>query len=264
MNVFTITASVAPRVPILLSSPHSGTAFPKDMQTTLKPELMADPYETDWFIPQLFDFVTDMGVTMISANYSRWLIDLNRNPTQQPLYNDGRIITALVPETDFNGNRLYSNETPGANEINFRLKNYHLPYHQKLAEILAELKAAFGYAILIDGHSIRRYVPGIQADPFPDITLSDNDGATASAQIISTVYETLLTDDYSVTHNHPFKGGHITRSVGNPQQNIHAMQLEIAKPNYMHNDEKTYHPGRADKLRNLLQKTFTNLINSLS
>ena len=44
---------------------------------------------------------------MIHAKYSRLVIDLNRNPESKPLYTDGRIITELVPKTDFLGDDIY-------------------------------------------------------------------------------------------------------------------------------------------------------------
>ena len=43
-----------------------------------------------------------------------------------------------------------------------------------------------------------------------------------------------------VNHNHPFKGGYLTRSKGNPSQNIHAIQLEMCKDLYMSHNETKY------------------------
>jgi N-formylglutamate deformylase len=58
-----------------------------------------------------------MGITIIHAVYSRWVIDLNRDPDSKPLYTDGRIITPLCPTTDFFGTPIYKDErrevTPG-------------------------------------------------------------------------------------------------------------------------------------------------------
>ncbi|MFP3541814.1 N-formylglutamate amidohydrolase, partial [Pseudomonas sp. SIMBA_044] len=38
---------------------------------------------------------------------------------------------------------------------------------------------------------------------------------------------------YSHVLNGRFKGGHITRHYGNPANNIHAVQLELAQSTYM-------------------------------
>ena len=77
------------------------------------------PDDTDWYLEKLYDFAASMGVTVIEAVYSRWVIDLNRTPQNKNLYNDGRIITALCPTTDFLGDPLYKSREfePGRNEV---------------------------------------------------------------------------------------------------------------------------------------------------
>lgn len=62
-----------------------------------------------------------------------------------------------------------------------------------------------------------------------------------------------------MNHNHPFKGGYITRQFCNPKSNEHALQLEMSKVNYMDNTETKYDEARAGEMRTLLQKTFSNL-----
>ena len=80
------------KVPIILSVPHSGTEFPKELQGNYIASKMTQPDDTDWFVHQLYDFAVEYGITIIHAKYSRWVIDLNRDPKSVPLYNDGRII----------------------------------------------------------------------------------------------------------------------------------------------------------------------------
>lgn len=264
MDIFKVIRPQADRVPILISSPHSGTFFPEDIRKRLKPELAESPNDTDWFIDKLYDFAPEMGITIIQANYSRWVIDLNRDPLQQPLYTDGRVITGLVPLTDFNGLSLYESNPPEADEIEERLEKYFLPYHRKIQELLDELKSEFGKVLLWDAHSIRKVVPGIRAEAFPDLILGDNDTNSASASVIASAFDTLAKGGYHLEHNHPFKGGFITRSFGNPSENIHALQLEMAKINYMDDSEIHYDESRAERMRRLLKATFSNLIQTLS
>lgn len=263
MDLFKITLPKAEKVPIIISSPHSGIYFPEEVASELKPEHVANPDDTDWFIDQLYDFAPEMGITMIAANYNRWVIDLNRNPESQPLYTDGRVITGLVPTTNFNGEKLYKLKDPDTSEIQRRLKNYYLPYHAKVGQLLEEAKAQFGSALLFDAHSIRKVVPGIRKEPFPDLILGDNDEKSASKKIISAAFVALGEGNYDLKHNHPFKGGHITRSFGNPKEYIHALQLEMAKTNYMDDSETHYDADRANTMRALLKSVFQNLIKSL-
>lgn len=260
MKLYSITQPTAPKVPILISSPHSGTHFPPEVAAQLTDDAVTNPDDTDWFIDQLYGFATEMGITMITANYSRWVIDLNRDPESKPLYNDGRVITGLVPFTDFNGNPLYKDATPDEAEIQRRVDTYYTPYHKRIQELLQELKDEFGYAILFDAHSIRQRVPGIQEAPFPELILGDNDETSAAPQVIQAALSALEASNYEVTHNFPFKGGYITRSFGKPSENIHALQLEMAKVNYMNESETAYSEANAEALQPTLQQVFTNLI----
>jgi len=255
----------AKKVPVIVSSPHSGTDFPDELKTHFRAELMAQPDDTDWFVHELYNFVSELGVTMIHARYSRWVIDLNRTPESQPLYTDGRIITELVPKTDFLGNDLYVDKkyVPGDAEIERRKDVYYKPYYRKIEALLAKRIAEFGHVLLWDAHSIRRFVPTIQAAPFPDLILGDNDEKSASKEIIEIALSNLKSGKFGVNHNAPFKGGNITRSFGNPSKNIHALQLEMAKTNYMNDDELTFNESRAGEVRKLLRPTFEKLIDHL-
>lgn len=263
MKLYHITEAKGHRVPIILSSPHSGTAFPDDIARQLNPEYVATPDDTDWFIDQLYDFAPDLGITMISAHYSRWVIDLNRAPDSKPLYTDGRVITGLATTTTFNGDPLYKDITPDQKEVDRRVEAYYKPYHQKISDLLQETKAQFGTALLFDAHSIRRLVPGIRPEPFPELILGDADGQSAAPKLIEATMKVLGKGSYELSHNHPFKGGYITRSFGDPEHNIHALQLEMAKTNYMDDAELNYHPERAEKLRGLLKELFLTLIDTL-
>lgn len=262
---FLIEPSVS-KVPIILSSPHSGVEFPDELQTHFQPEMMAQPDDTDWFVHELYNFAPSLGITLIHAKYSRWVIDLNRTPESVPLYNDGRIITELVPKTDFCGNELYIDKKfiPDDAEIERRKELYYFPYYQKIEQLLAERIAEFGQVLLWDAHSIRRFVPTIQDAPFPDLILGDNDGKSANKEVIETALTNLKQGKYGVNHNSPFKGGNITRHFGKPENNIHALQLEMAKTNYMNDDELTFNEERADEVRSVLRPVFESLIKHLS
>ena len=253
------------RVPIVLSIPHCGTEFPEELKNEYKPELMQAPDDTDWFVQKLYDFAPAMGITIIHAVYSRWVIDVNRDPQSKPLYTDGRIITPLCPTTDFFGNRIYQDERKevAADEVKRRTEKYYVPYHSKLKETLADLKSEFGKVLLWECHSIRQFVPTIYKDKFPDLILGDADGTSASAEISETALQLLKSAKYQVNHNHPFKGGYITRQFCNPKNKEHALQLEMTKVNYMDDSEKRYDEARAEEMRTILKKTLGSLSEKL-
>lgn len=254
------------RVPFILSVPHCGTEFPQELQNKYISEKMAAPDDTDWFVHDLYNFASDLGITIIYAKYSRWVIDLNRDPESAPLYNDGRIITGLTPTTDFFGDPVYISKDaePNEEEVDRRLDAYYWPYYQKIQELLQARKDEFGKVLLWDAHSIRHHVPTIRKEVFPDMILGNNDETTADKKIIETALGSLKSGQYGVNHNTPFKGGHITRYFGNPEKNVHALQLEMNKILYMNDDETQYHEDRANQMRTILKPTFERLIETLN
>ena len=254
------------RVPFLLSIPHCGTSFPNEIKDNYNPNLISAPDDTDWYLETLYDFAEEMGITIIKAVYSRWVIDLNRTPENQSLYNDGRIITSLCPTTTFFGENLYKKDTyqPDTEEIERRLENYYWPYHNKIDDLISDLKNEFGQVLFWDAHSIRRNVQTIQKDDFPDLILGNNDQKTASKEMIDLCLKSLGSENFELKHNTPFKGGFITRSKGKPEANVHALQLEMCKDLYMSHQETSYDAKRATQIKALLKTTFQNLIKHLN
>ncbi|MNK21565.1 N-formylglutamate amidohydrolase [compost metagenome] len=264
MEIFKIIEPKTSKVPIIISVPHAGTFIPEDIKSKMNSELSDKLDDTDWFIDKLYGFATDLGIIIISANYSRWVVDLNRNPENLPLYNDGRVITDVVTTTDFNGNQIYKdNYIPDSEEVSRRVELYHKPYHEKLDELLKNIKAEFGKVLLFDAHSIRKCVPGIRSEDFPDLILGDNDETSASSQLIKTTIDSLQNKGYGFSHNYPFKGGYITRSFGKPEENIHALQLEMCKTNYMDALEMNYDENNAERIQVVLKETLVNLIEQM-
>lgn len=262
---YNIIPALQEQVPIIVSVPHCGVQFPPELKEQYKEELIKAPDDTDWFVHQLYDFAPSMGITMITANYSRWVIDLNRDPESKPLYTDGRIITGLCPTTNFLGESIYRDNRNeiDAKEIRRRVDQYYTPYHQKISELLKAAKNKFGNVLLWDCHSIRQHVPTIHKEKFPDLILGDADGTSASPGLIETTLKTLEESGYNVSHNYPFKGGYITRNNGRPGDNVHALQLEMTKVNYMDDLELTYNNAKAEKMRMILEKVFERLIGQL-
>lgn len=262
---FKIIPATGKPLPILLSVPHCGTEFPPELKDQYNPELSKAPDDTDWFVDKLYDFAPAMGISIIAAKYSRWVIDLNRDPQSKPLYTDGRIITGLCPTTDFLGKPLYKDEKTEINkeEIERRVATYYDPYHRQIQSLLDALIKQFGQVLLWDCHSIRQRVPTIQKEKFPDLILGDADGTSASTAVINAAFKTLMSDKYSVNHNHPFKGGYITRHFGKPAIGQHALQLEMTKVNYMDDSELKYDDDRAVRVRSLLKTTLSTIADML-
>ena len=265
MSTFRVQEPSRARVPILLSVPHCGTAFPDELADDYVGALSRDPDDTDYFVDRLYDFASELGITTIAAIYSRWVIDLNRDPSDKPLYADGRIITGLCPVTTFLGEALYKDgrlEVTGA-EIARRVEQYYRPYHDKLRELLESLRNEFGRVLLWDCHSIRQRVRTVYPEEIPDLILGDNEGKSCDDQLAKVALDGLKQGAYDVRYNQPFKGGYITRYFGKPVDDIHALQLEMTKCRYMDDDEKRYDQARANKMRVVLKNTLNRLSEAL-
>jgi len=253
------------KVPIVISVPHCGLEIPDELKEDYVDSQLKSLDDADWFVHDLYDFASEMGITIIYAKYHLWLIDLNRDVKSVPLYNDGRLITGLCSTTDFFGNPIYKNgKVPNQKEVDRRLTTYFWPYYAKIESLLDERKAEFGEVLLWDAHSIRERVPTIQKDPFPDMILGNDNQSTASNNLIDAAFNQLCEGEYQINHNMPFKGGHITRYFGKPVNNINALQLEMNKVLYMDDSEKRFDIERANKVRAMLKPVFEKLIEALT
>lgn len=249
--------------PIIISIPHVGTAIPIELINDYRSNQLESLDDTDWFLDELYDFASDLGITIICAKYHRWVIDLNRDPKSAPLYNDGRIITGLTSTTDFLGNPIYlEGKEPNQDEIDRRLENYYWPYYHALNSLLSERLKEFNNVLLWDAHSIRQSVPTIRKENFPEMILGDADETSAHPKLINSALNSLR-KGYQVNHNDPFKGGHITRYFGNPGKGVNALQLERNKILYMDDSERIYDQERADEMKFILKNTLSELILTL-
>lgn len=231
------------RVPLLVSMPHPGTRLTPAVEAGLVDEAK-ELADTDWHIPRLYDFARELGASTLAANYSRYVIDLNRPADDKPLYSTAT--TGLYPDTLFDGRPLFhEGQAPSAEERARYLAEVWTPYHRTLAEELARLKAEFGYALLWDAHSIRSHIPHLFDGRLPDFNIGTNSGNSCPADLAERLQAVCAeAEGYSHVLNGRFKGGHITRHYGQPEQNVHAVQLELAQCNYM--DEQAPFAYRED------------------
>jgi N-formylglutamate amidohydrolase len=231
MNVYDFRPG---RIPLLVSMPHVGTDLPADITARLTDDARALP-DTDWHLPLLYDFLDEVGASVIVARVSRYVIDLNRPPDDTPLY--ASATTGLCPDVLFDGRPLYhSGAEPDEPERRDRLETYWRPYHQRLDAEMAEMRRRCGVAVLFDAHSIRSVVPRLFAGRLPDLNIGTADGASAAPELVERLVEVASGaggDEFDHVLNGRFKGGYITRRYGKPSEGCHAVQLELTQRTYM-------------------------------
>jgi N-formylglutamate deformylase len=248
------------RLPLLISIPHAGLELTPAVEAGLVDEACALP-DTDWHLPRLYAFAKELGASVLVGHYSRFVIDLNRPSDDQPLYTGAT--TGLYPATLFDGVPLFKpGQTPSSEERQAYLERIWMPYHQQLQAELERLRATFGYALLWDAHSIRSVIPHLFEGQLPDFNLGTFNGASCDPGLASRL-EAVCTgiEGYNHVLNGRFKGGHITRHYGDPANDIHAVQLELAQCRYMEEHEPfSYREDLAEPTQRAIQAMLQSLI----
>uniref|UniRef100_A0A2A4Z0D5 N-formylglutamate deformylase n=1 Tax=OCS116 cluster bacterium TaxID=2030921 RepID=A0A2A4Z0D5_9PROT len=246
--------------PLILGMPHGGTYLSDDIFARLNDngKILAD---TDWHIATLYQNLVP-EVTVVEATFHRYIIDANRDPVGVSLY-PNQNTTTLCPLTDFDGKDIWqTGEAPSLDEIKSRAEKFHTPYHQALKAEIERIKAIYGYAILFDCHSIRANIPFLFEGILPTFNIGTNIGQTCAAPIEKITLDICENAEiYSSVINERFKGGWTTRHYGQPQDNVHAIQMELAQSAYMQEQIPwDYNFEAAAKVRPYLANILKSLI----
>ncbi len=246
--------------PIVLGMPHTGTWLPTDVFEKLNDngQKLAD---TDWHIDQLYDGLLP-DATIVKANFHRYAIDANRDPSGVSLY-PGQNTTSLCPLIDFDNVPIYlEGREPDEAEIEQRRLSFHASYHAALKAELERVRQIHGVAILYDCHSIRSHISFLFEGKLPDFSIGTNNGETCAASIEKAVEDVCVAaEGYSTVLNGRFKGGWTTRHYGQPETGIHAIQMELTQSAYLATEELpfSYAPEKSAGLRVHLKSLLENI-----
>lgn len=248
----------APAIPLVVSIPHTGTLLPESTAARLATDSMRGQPMTDWHLHRLYDFLPRMGVTMIHAIYSRFVVDLNRPPDGRPLY-PGRFETGLVPLETFQGERVFS-DPPGPDETPDLREAFHAPYHDALRGLLEARVAEHGRVVLVDAHSVGSAASRLHGELSREIYLGDRDGQTCGHWLRSCLQTGFEVEGYSVSVNDPYKGGYITDHYGR-MEGVESIQIEMCQRVYMDESDPSGGPEhpRFGVAALALQRVFTTL-----
>ena len=242
---------------LLVSIPHAGTYVPPALATRMTQPALALP-DTDWHVDRLYDFLMDMGATVLIATHSRYVVDLNRPADDSALY-PGLRGTGLCPVETFDGQPIWlPRHVPVAAEIADRIVRYWQPYHACLRAEIEKLRLRHGSVVLWDAHSIRSRLPRLFAGDLPVLNLGTNDGRSCDPDLAARLLGYALSvPDCTAVLDGRFKGGYITRAYGDPASGINAVQLELAQRSYMDETSLEYLPEAAGQLRGSLRALLT-------
>ncbi len=231
-----------PLRPIVASIPHAGVAVPPPIAARFASKAISGLPMTDWDLDELYDFLPELGIVTLIATQSRFVADCNRPPKGEALY-PGRFETGLVPTRTFDGDPVWT-EVPDAAWVEEARLRVWQPYHDRLRALLDQWHGRFGRIVLLDLHSVSSLPNRISPALVEEIFLGDRDGQSAECGVRESIRQAYIEEDFTVSVNHPYKGGYITAHYGRPPA-VQAVQIEMAERVYL--DEQK--PGNRDPVR---------------
>jgi len=245
--------------PVLLSFPHTGLQFPHAVAAKLTP-FGQSLIDTDWHVDRLYDGLLP-NATVVKANFHRYVIDVNRPPDDAPLYENSNT-PGLIPLATFDGAPLWTNEI-SRDEIRERIEQYYSPYHARLRQELERIRSQHGVAILYDCHSIRSKISRLFNGTLPDFSIGTNAGRSCHPSLETAIARLIghTGEGYSCVANGRFQGGWITRHYGRPDEQIHAIQMELSQSTYLKSEIAPfdYDTRKAMRLRQHLGSVLQRL-----
>jgi len=229
----------------VLSVPHAGRFYP--------PAIMADCAVPLATLEELEDRHADLlvtravaeGAVAIVARVARAWIDLNRGEEDRdpapgsgiPASARSRSGLGLIPRRI--GRRELWCAAPSPASIDARLATVHRPYHEAVAQALAEACRHHGHAVLIDCHSM----PPLSGARAPRVVIGDRHGRMAAQGLAALLAQHVREAGFRAAINAPYAGAHGITRHGDPARGIHAVQVEIDRTLYLRADMRSISDG---------------------
>lgn len=233
-------------IPFVLNSPHSGRRYPPSFLAQSRLDGLAIRRSEDHYVDELFYSAVGLGAPLLTAHFPRAYLDVNREPyeldprmfdgTLPPYANISSIRVAgglgTIPRLVAENMEIYQRRLPVAEALE-RIETIYKPYHACLRRLIARTHVQFGFAVLIDCHSMPGNVRVPGAQHRPDFIIGDRYGTSASADLSRMAVTILEELGYTVARNKPYAGGFITEHYGRPARGLHALQIEINRSLYI-------------------------------
>ena len=227
--------------PLIVEVPHAGTFVDALTAETLVVDAGAIARDADLFVDELYALAPTVGATLVTTPSSRYVVDLNRgeddldDATVEGGRKEPRATRGLVWRLTSDNRRAIKKPLPRA-EVNRRLREVYRPYHDALATLIVEKRRAFGFAVVLAGHSMPGTGRAGHGDPSQvraDVVPGTRGRTSAAASFIDAVDSHARAAGFSVEHDTPYRGGFTTMHYGRPADGIHVVQVEIARRLYM-------------------------------
>jgi N-formylglutamate amidohydrolase len=272
---FTLVEPDEHTAPFVFCSPHSGRLYPSVLlqRSRLDPHTLRK--SEDCFVDELFAGVAELGAPLIAARFPRAYLDVNREPFEldpelfgEPLPDYAntqsmRVVGGLgtVARVVADGEEIYDRPLPIGAALE-RIERLYKPFHVALAGLIEKTRRRFGFAILVDCHSMPSAAMSPACGTRPDFVIGDRFGASCDAKVTRHFRDVIGQFGYQVQLNRPYAGGFITEHYGHPFKGVHALQLEINRGLYLNETTLSRTVGFAElkrELSSLAARVFNEL-----
>jgi N-formylglutamate amidohydrolase len=275
-QVFEILAPPVQTLPLVLASPHSGTAYPPDFLASSRLDAFSLRKSEDSFVDEIFEAAPRLGAPLIRALFPRAFLDANREAFEldPDMFADAlppyantrspRVAAGLgtIAKIVANGEEIYRGKLRFAEALG-RVNRFYHPYHAALKRMVDQTHHRFGYCLLLDCHSMPSSGNPTETAATRskvDFVLGDCYGSSCSPIVMETAERVLRQQGYAVIRNTPYAGGFTTRHYGRPRLGVQALQIEINRALYMEERTITRKPyirelaGHMDELVGVLSR----------
>jgi N-formylglutamate deformylase len=215
-------------VPVVACLPHDGDVYPAELAADL--QVSPGFLYSDLLTTELYAFLPELGVTTITTRFSRFVADVNRDPSG-PLF--GPIQISVVAERLRNGRQLYRRPLTDA-QLRQRVRLAHEPFHHAVDHAIAGLLGRFPRVLLLDLHSFGARLPG-------DILLGDRGGWTARASVTGRLASAFAGQGFDVRINEGYTGGFTVRRFAG-HDSVDAVQIELNQRVYLDFTKRVFPP----------------------
>jgi N-formylglutamate deformylase len=212
---------------VLVSVPHYGTQP--------LPHITRDDYGEPWFETFAFGFADtfagdlyadlhEHGATVLATPFSRMFVDVNRRRDDfEHLEDEVRSRRGVVRTHTMRDVPIFTRPL-GLADLEARLQALYDPYYAALEHLLGRLRQAYGYALLLDGHTGS---PRRMGDH--QVIIGTRHDATCAPELAETVAAIFTRRGFEVHRNiSGYTGGNIVATYGQPEARcVHALQLEV-------------------------------------
>jgi len=263
---FDIVEPDGDETPVVVEVPHAGLRLDAEAANWMIAPARSIARDADLYVDELFSDSAAVGATLLTAQLSRYVVDLNRAPDD---YDEAAVRggtgrdrpRGVIWRLTSDGHPVLRQPISTA-ECKRRVDAFHARYHQALRDILQRKRRRFGIAVLLCAHSMPtpHTRSGRPSEQGADLVPGSRGRTSADARFIDLVERVGVDRGWRVQHDIPYQGGFTTAHYGRPTEDIHAVQIEIARRLYMDEASLARHPKGFDDTKAFARQLVERLV----